>query len=86
MTYRCDDVFQERAKACEVNHVGLRPNDPVREDPLAVVLIGIEVVSGIKCLAIDNRRLDRVAEKSSIFVAAPPAGIGVGTAYMFLMT
>ncbi len=63
MTDRRDDVCQERTEAGEVDRVGLWPNDLVREDPLAVVLIGIEAVSFIEGLASENRRFGRVVEK-----------------------
>lgn len=63
MAYSRDDICQDRSESCEVDRIGLWPNNLVREDPFAVVFINIKVVRGVKRLTIDNRRLDLVTEK-----------------------
>ena len=55
-------VCQERAESGEIDGIGLRPDDPMRENLLAIVLVDIETIAIVKRLAVDHRVLDRGIE------------------------
>ena len=58
-----DEVGQELTEALEVDRSGSLPNDPVREDHLAVMLVNIDIFPVVERLSIDHSSLDGVIKE-----------------------
>ena len=54
----CSEVGQERAETREVERSSPWPNDPVRENLLAVMLVTLQIFPVGECLSIDHSGLD----------------------------